>query len=237
LTKFNNTCCSCNCKLESKGFHLDHIKPLTSGGTNDESNIQILCKDCHMMKSKEEQENHEYVKISETASSFNQQVFDIMTDKLTNVFSFVETVKASSNKQNTIFKIDMNKSRKNSIYYSKHDFPLFTVMDEVQIFKPFINSYDKPGLYHVETDQYFPMRGNGFYSHVMVKYCMENLLINESYIKYVIYNSLTIPKEYFNPFIDYIYTNFNKYAKQIINTMIGIFTINTKRKNKNNCYI
>ena len=46
-----------------------------------------------MMKSKEEQENHEYVKRSETASSFNQQVYDRITDKLTNVYSFVETTK------------------------------------------------------------------------------------------------------------------------------------------------
>jgi len=34
------------------------------------------------MKTKEEQENHEYVKISKTASSFNQQVFDIITHGL-----------------------------------------------------------------------------------------------------------------------------------------------------------
>ena len=38
------------------------------------------------MKYKEERENHEYVKASETASSFSQQVFDIITDKLANVF-------------------------------------------------------------------------------------------------------------------------------------------------------
>jgi len=55
----------------------------------------------------------------------------------------------------------MNKSRKNAILYSKYNYPLFTVMDEVEIFKPFVSSYDKPGLYHVETNQYFPMRGHG----------------------------------------------------------------------------
>ena len=43
-----------------------------------------------MMHCKEEEESHEYVKISETASSFNQQGFDIITDKLANAFSFVE---------------------------------------------------------------------------------------------------------------------------------------------------
>ena len=42
------------------------------------------------------------------------------------------------------YKIDMNKSRKNAVYYSQYDYPLFTVMDEVQIFKPFISSYSDP---------------------------------------------------------------------------------------------
>ena len=78
-------------------------------------------------------------------------------------------------------------------------------MDEVEAFKPFASAYDKPGLYFVEADQYFPIRGNWWYSHAMVKLCVDNLLINQSDIKYVIYSSLTIPKDYFNPFIEYIY--------------------------------
>ena len=45
------------------------------------------------MKSKEEKENHAYVKVSETDSSFNQQVYYIITDRLTNVYSFVEIIK------------------------------------------------------------------------------------------------------------------------------------------------
>ena len=64
------------------------------------------------MKCKEAQENHERVKISETASSFNQQVFDIITDKLANVFSFIDRVTETTNKKKQVFNIDMNKSRK-----------------------------------------------------------------------------------------------------------------------------
>ena len=68
----------------------------------------------------------------------------------------------------------------------------------LKFFKPFVSSYDKPGLYYVETDQYFPMRGNGWYSHAMINYCIEKCLINVSDIKYVIYSGLSISKEYFN---------------------------------------
>ena len=57
LTQLNNKCCGCERKLEAKGSHLDRSKPLASGGTNDDQNIQVLCKDCPMTKSKKEQEN------------------------------------------------------------------------------------------------------------------------------------------------------------------------------------
>ena len=80
----------------------------------------------------------------------------------------------------------MNKSRNNAIYYSKYDFPLFPVMDDVEEFKPFISSYEKLGLYYLEIDQYLPLRGNGSYSHAMIEYSVDNLLINDSDIKHVI---------------------------------------------------
>ena len=103
-------------------------------------------------------------------------------------------------------------------------------MDKVEDFKPFASAYDKPGLYYVEIDQFVPTRGNGWYSHAMVKLRVDNLLIHESDIKYVVYSSLTIPKDYFNPCIEYIYTNFGRYPNHTINTMIGIFKISTKVK-------
>ena len=62
-------------------------------------------------------------------------------------------------KDDLVFKIDMNKSRKNPMYYSQFNYPLFTVMDQV---KPFTESVNckKPGLYFTESENYFPIRGN-----------------------------------------------------------------------------
>lgn len=36
------------------GLECDHIVPLHRGGTNDSSNLQSLCKDCHAAKSASE---------------------------------------------------------------------------------------------------------------------------------------------------------------------------------------
>ena len=112
-------------------------------------------------------------------------------------------------KQPKIFNIDINKCRKNELYYSKYDFPSFTVMDKVE-------PYDKnkpltTGKYIVESQQYFPMRGNGEYSLPMIEYCLKNNLIKYDDIKYSIESILSIPKPYYNEFIDLCYKSLDKH--------------------------
>ncbi len=65
----------------------------------------------------------------------------------------------------------------------------------------------KPGLYYVETDNYMPMRSNGWYYHNMICYCLENDIIKFDNIKYVIKSSLSLPKNF------------------IINSLISVTTI------------
>lgn len=37
--------------FDEAGFEIDHIKPLSEGGSNDTSNLQALCLMCHRVKS------------------------------------------------------------------------------------------------------------------------------------------------------------------------------------------
>lgn len=39
----------CRCSL-SDGYHVDHIQPLARGGSNDKTNIQLLCPPCNLSK-------------------------------------------------------------------------------------------------------------------------------------------------------------------------------------------
>ncbi len=89
-----------------------------------------------------------------------------MTSNTSSIKSFVETF-VTKHKTDIVYKIDMNKSRKNSIYDNVYHYPLFTVMDEVKFFVTTID-HTQTGLYFLETDLYFPIRGNGWYSHAMV---------------------------------------------------------------------
>ena len=211
-------CVACD---KRKGTQIDHIMPLSMGGTNEPENLQVLCKECHFEKSKAEQEEG-YVKESQTESSFNTVSKEIFNSRLNNRWAFVETIKkdlpAGFNNA-TLYSLDINKCRKNALYYSKYDYPLFTVMDEPVPYK----GIKKTGLYFVTTRNYVPMRGNGWYSLPMVEYCLKNNIINESDISFALYSSISIPHNYYNSFIDFIYNSLGEFAKISINCMIGMF--------------
>lgn len=41
-------CAACKSKLSK--YHVDHINPLSLGGSNDKSNLQLLCPGCNLRK-------------------------------------------------------------------------------------------------------------------------------------------------------------------------------------------
>ena len=43
-------CACCRTSLRKAGYHLDHIVPVSAGGPNVDSNIQLLCPSCNQSK-------------------------------------------------------------------------------------------------------------------------------------------------------------------------------------------
>ena len=179
-------CCQmCNDQLKLNAFHIDHIQALANGGTNDIDNLQILCKECHYVKTKEEAEEG-WVKVSETESSFNSETSKAFESELARTWAFVEKLEETYDEEKKLFGFDINRCRKNCMYYNKYDYPLFTVMDKVEEYK---GNHYAPGLYYVECRQYFPLRGNGWYSQPEIEYTLKQKLISESDIKHAIFKS------------------------------------------------
>ena len=128
-----------------------------------------------------------------------------------------------------IYNIDINKCRKNSLYYSEYDLPVFTVMDKVKIFNKDKDELTT-GIYYVETQAYFPLRGNGWYSLPMINYCLENNIITLENIRFCVQCLVSIPANYYNEFIDYCYETLPEdYKKLSINMMIGGFKPNLNK--------
>ena len=223
IYNLNNRCCNI-CEKKVTEFEIDHVRPLASGGTNDMSNLQVLCKTCHREKCESEKEDGSYVKIIDSESSFNSKVKHIIESDLSKSYAFIETVKATSSKKTVTF--DINKCRTNILYHSEYDYPVFTVMDDVCKY----NGQNKPGIYYIESLNQFPLRGNGWYYYPMVDYCLKNNIINSDSIKYCVISSLSIPHDYYNEFIEYCRKEFDaNTCKFAINSMIGCFMMNTTK--------
>ncbi len=74
MKRFNFKCNKCECDIKDNTFEIDHIRPLSNGGTNKASNLQPLCKACHGDKCTYEHESGEYIKIIDSESSFNNHI-------------------------------------------------------------------------------------------------------------------------------------------------------------------
>ena len=46
----NRQCAHCDATLPRHGYDVDHIVALADGGTEDDTNLQILCLACHRLK-------------------------------------------------------------------------------------------------------------------------------------------------------------------------------------------
>ena len=213
-TFFSKNCKCVKCGSTEK-LQIDHIIPLASGGTNDEDNLQALCKLCHFEKTKEEREDNTYINIDPISSSFNDKVNEIFQSDLMKKWAFVENMGKYTPKK----AYDINKCRKNIMYHSKYEWAVYSVMDDVCNFDGEV----KCGFYYVETTSYFPMRGNGWYSQPMIEYCLANKIIEKSNIKYQLLPSMKLNSDYFNEFIDSVYAKFGNLNKNAINALIGCF--------------
>jgi 5-methylcytosine-specific restriction endonuclease McrA len=49
-----NVCANCGRKYPNSFIHVDHIRALDKGGDNHPDNLQILCKDCNLLKMEHE---------------------------------------------------------------------------------------------------------------------------------------------------------------------------------------
>ena len=211
------------CELQCDYLEIDHIHPLASGGSNDVSNLQCLCKDCHTKKTVEENESGAYTNIKDNeASIFNQMVLDnvIHTHEF-KTWQFVERLPAPYELQN-VYKSDMRKCRRNVTYYSRYQFPVYSVMDVPAPFSGKVQC----GFYFVETTRTYLFRGNGWYSQPLVEYALEEKLMVHGDIKAELIPSNTLPANHFQKPIDTLLSAFScepALQKLSVNSLIGLF--------------
>lgn len=233
LKECDNKCEKCEKKLIKKQYQFDHIEPLASGGSNEVDNIQVLCIECHHEKTKSEQENSDYIFVNKSESSFNNQVKEVYTSPDAKPYAFIENVPVDvPNTHSKLIHIDLNKTRRNILIHNKLNLSAHSVMDQIEEF----TENDKQivaGIYYVVTKCYFPIRGNGWYSHNMIKHLLDTKRISLSNIKYKLVSTLKLDADYFKDFFNYIITNFTEqYQKLGPNAFVGIFNKRATTRSK-----
>ena len=186
----------------------------------------MLCFGCHLDKTNCERESG-YVKLNDTESSFNNETREIFNSNQYGSFAFVDNYSDKKPKKyinNKIYSLDLNKCRRNNMIHNKEDYPVFTVLDKVEEYVE--TEKIKPGLYFVESANYFPLRGNRWYHNIIIKYTLQQNIIKHSDIKFQIISGLTLKHDYFNPFIQHLSNKLEDekdLLKLAVNGMVGKF--------------
>ena len=197
----------CNiCKKYNKYYEYDHIKPFCESQNNKISNFQILCKKCHLEKTK----NETYLSYDKQLSRYNNYTKNIMNTDLFKKWSFIDRVKDTNKNK---YYCDVNKCRRNILLYSEYDLPIYSCLDDIKEYK---NEKIETGFYYVESSNYFPLRGNGWYSKPMINYCLSCAIITKENIKYSFKSSLKLEAGYFKPFYESLKNSINEKAGKLI---------------------
>lgn len=221
-------CNNCKINLKNTKWELDHIIPLSGYGDNEIENLQCLCKPCHDEKSAKESAEIIF-KMDNTLSTYNQftkQIFSKAKNGFIHCYEDSEYVQKQLQKnKGHLFGMDINKCRTNIWRYSDYDYCVFSVLDDIQKFRPTDEEHNQIpiGFYYIETKRMLPLKGNGWYSYPVVRYCIENKLIKLTDIRYCVFPSLDVKHDYYAKFIDFIKDNAGKHAKVMINGLVGIF--------------
>ena len=208
------------CDEKTDVFEFDHIESLANGGSNELDNFQALCKPCHLNKTMEERENSDFIKFDPVASTFNEKSLEIIRSQHFKQWAFIEKLEDSVDSD--VHKIDHSKCRRNLVMHSTFDYPMFSVMDYPTVYD---GGAIVCGFYFVETDNYFPLRGNGWYNYTMVKYCIEQNI--QLKITHMFIPSFSIKSDYFKKFTEFLVhlTEGSNLGKLIVNSLVGCWGI------------
>ena len=213
------------CSLPCDAFEIDHIIPLAGGGSNDCSNLQILCNKCHKEKTIHENKSGAYKEKVNESSVFNKYVLDnIINESEWKSWAFIEKAPHEASLLKGDFlthKYDMVKCRKNIAYHSKYEFPVYSVMDIPTTFSGTVQC----GMYYINSDKTFPFRGCGWYCEPIVAYGLSQDIIKLTDIKLEFVPSVKLPANHFQKPIDILLDAFKcepSLLKYCINSLIGL---------------
>ena len=219
LESQRHLCAICNESLEQVETHYDHKVCMAISANNELDNFHAICESCHREKTESEIQSGFFAKYDPTVSNFNEEVFEQITSHLAKRWAFVESVNQDTT--DPIHKLDLVKCRRSIVMNCQEQWAAFSVMDNIEIYS---NGPFKPGIFFVETVNKYPFRGNGWYSHVLARFGIEQDLIKREDVKFQCLASSVLKGQFFRPFFEHLLKNVDKKLGKIaINAIIGMW--------------
>ena len=134
LAKTEGLCADCGDAAEE----LDHLIPVSDGGSNDPDNLQPLCRACHACRTMAQ--NLVPGELNPMASEFEPSVYEAF-HKSAKAPQIV-TTRATPTGKNTIWKGDKCSCRRSALDYCTDPFPIFSPLDTFQTAVPGDTSAD-----------------------------------------------------------------------------------------------
>ena len=109
---------------ELVGAHVDHVTPLSRGGSDDAGNLQILCVTCHGQKSEE----------GRLSGMYRKSLYSELSRDMLEVFMLAPKPKQlvfGDNAKDCI-EIDAIRCRSSALVYNTHPLPIASVVDVVR---------------------------------------------------------------------------------------------------------
>lgn len=222
-------CKTCHIKICAENSETDHITPLEQGGDNEYDNLQQLCKKCHDQKTRKEAASRSF-DTDNTQSDYNEEtlkIFKVAKNGFINNFDPEKHWQYRVKKGITgLFGLDICKTRTEIIYRNKDPWLVFSIFDQVCAFdkeKHMNKGKLIPCVVRVETNNYIPFKGTGWYSYSMVNKALAKGLIKLDQIKHCVTASFTLPADYYVPFVETVREKLrNKnLAKLMVNMFVG----------------
>ena len=130
-------------------------------------------------------------------STFNSESRKVFFEYTKSPFTFSNYVPVDMSLTTAV---DINKCYSSCISNNNtEDWCVFSIFDEITPYKGTL----RPGFFYVLTDNYFPLKLNGWYSCGILKYCKSIGI--EFKVVYELTPSFTLPRDYFNEFVTRIY--------------------------------
>ena len=212
-------------------IEINHITPVSCGGLTIRSNLEALHKKCHAEVTLRQVSDRLMV-IDNSLSYFIEDTIKIFTQPKNGLcHNFVNLRDyAKFEKQGRVLcGLDSVKSRRSCLRYAnKDDWCCFSALDYPVQFDTKKHKDIPRGFYYIESDNVNPLKGNGWYSVPMVKYCLDQEIIKMSQIKFYYKSSMRLEPHYFHRWIDKLIASFpdasdEKLLKLMVNGVVGMF--------------